>query len=97
MDGLGGRGGIGDPLARNVETKTAWLLDRSLTLPITGSTIKRTSTDNAMKIEVFFIMVEPLLSSTIKKIQIVSPFIFKTFRLRNGVAHESRDAASAKP
>jgi hypothetical protein len=59
--------GRGDPLRMATETRAGRLLDNSLTELLTGSTIKIAKTRNVSRIEMFFFMVESLLSATMKK------------------------------
>jgi hypothetical protein len=61
--------GRGEPLAaENVEGESL-LLGKSLTVLITGSTIKTDRTSKARRIEIFFMMVELLLGPTMQKFQ----------------------------
>jgi len=56
--------GSGDPLAAT--NLQLGILRMSLTLLITGSTIKIARTSNASRTEAFFMMVEPLLGPTMR-------------------------------
>jgi hypothetical protein len=70
MSNFGGGGtgaGKGDPLKIAKPSETAPLLEMCLTELLTGSTIEAIATSNANRIEAFFMMVEPLLGSTLRK------------------------------
>jgi hypothetical protein len=60
--------GSGEPLRIATETAARRLLDNCLTELLTGSTIETAKTRNPSRTEMFFIMVESLLSATMKKI-----------------------------
>ena len=65
------RGGVGcgsgDPLAARNGELEALLPCNSLTVLITGSTIKAARTSKAKRTAMFFMMVEPLLGPTMKQ------------------------------